>query len=177
MGFRVVRTVDTARDIFAECEAGLRLLAKFDGRQFRHMQRNISQIGVSPTVSSYYEPALRGIFLSPRVVDAGWPGLLAATLIHESTHARLRRLSWSSYNRDRMRHERVCFRAQSDLLAKLPADVKLQEMVEAQFRSVDWSEADHQEIAELVRQHGFPSWFERTLASLRRLFSPVNNQR
>jgi hypothetical protein len=103
--------------------------------------------------------------------------LIAATIVHEATHARLDRCG-IGYDKLRPRVEAVCFRRELAFAAKLPNGEQVREQAERKlvfYATEDyWTNAafaeryvnDH---IEALRNLGAPDWIGRTALILRAL--------
>jgi hypothetical protein len=101
------------------------------------------------------------------------PEELAATLVHEATHARLSHLGFKYENaRSRVREEAVCLRQEIAFARRLPDGDELAESAERRLASLDPSDYDdaafdrsfvaHRlRLARRTRMLGVPGWFLR----------------
>jgi len=104
--------------------------------------------------------------------------MIAATIVHEATHARLRHRGIGYEEDQRARVEAVCFRRERAFAAKLPNGDAVREQAE---RSLEWyASPDHWTDAafsefqdkgniEALRYLGTPDWLIRVVLAMRSL--------
>src|SRR5713101_6929819 len=97
-------------------EEALRLIKTYDRVRYNRLIRDLERVWVTllPGYPACYDHSIRACELDTRYVlaDTSQPEVIASTIVHEATHARLRR-SGIGYEEDlRPRVEAVCYRAQ-----------------------------------------------------------------
>jgi hypothetical protein len=99
------------------------LLDKYDPVRFRRICRDLGNgIIVFPTpgtARAEYHRDVDVCFLKGDFVLSGHPGFIALSIVHEATHARMRRLSHADPAR-RARMERICINAQIAFASHVP---------------------------------------------------------
>ncbi|MBO0763938.1 MAG: hypothetical protein J2P50_05035 [Hyphomicrobiaceae bacterium] len=100
------------------------------------------------------------------------PQIIAATIVHEATHARLQRCGIGYDEERRSRIEAICFRREAALAMKLPNGGSVRETAERQLArcatSDFWTDAAFDtrfpdSAAEALRYLGAPEWLVRLL--------------
>ena len=133
-GFRVV--VDNSRPdiatdaVLTRLDEALALLERYEPRRMRHLARDLEQILISryPCRGAYFADSRTCLteltFLARRDIS---PAVVAASILHEGTHARVaqfrRCVGGHSREEDRAREERLCRRAEIAFGSALPADL------------------------------------------------------
>jgi hypothetical protein len=114
----------------------------------------------------------------------GWPVEdIAATIVHEATHARLWRAGIRYDEAIRLTVEAICIRREYVFYGRLPDGGNLKYAAEAQIASLDAAyytdnafDRRHQAYRIMLLRHarkkaGIPGWFIRTIGGLSRLAS------
>jgi len=127
-----------------------------------------------------FDHSLGACELDPRFVlaETTSPEMIAATIVHEATHARLHRRG-IGYEEDlRGRVEAVCVRRQLAFAARLPNGEQVREQAE---RDLEWYstrglwtnqaliERRRSGEIELLRYLGFPDWLIRATPAVQRV--------
>ena len=131
-GFRVI--VDNSRPdietaaVLTRLDEALALLEQYEPRRTRHLMRDLEQILISryPCRGAYFPDSRTCLteltFLARRDIS---PAVVASSILHEGTHARVaefrRRIGGRSRDEDRAREERLCRRAEIAFGQVLPA--------------------------------------------------------
>lgn len=148
---------------FQRCVAALDLLRAFDRRRFERLRRDVRGIALTTRGGSYYDHSLRHIFLDVDLIHNS-PEYIAATLVHEATHARIYHAGVRNYSAQRDRHERLCISQEIAFASRLPGAEALVERISEGLRRPWWNEHGRQvAVRRFVRRHGLPRWFERFL--------------
>jgi len=148
---------------FTKCSEALALMRTVAPRRFHRMQRDVRIVGLSSRGASYYERLLKAIFLDVDVLKSDVPAI-AATIVHEATHARLHRSRVRAYSAERDRHERICIAAEIDFASRLPDSADLVARLRRSAENPWWNEAGRRaQITRVVERHHLPSWLERLL--------------
>jgi ankyrin repeat protein len=154
---------------FSILERALKLIADHDPRRFRIMTRDLKRIlvGLFPGARGRYVAALDLCLLDSEFVlsPETTPAKVACVIVHEATHARLRRLGFGYTESERTRIERTCERAEVAFACKLSdADGLLDEArkeLEQVRASAYTNEALRRDHIEALRKIGMPAWFIR----------------
>ena len=123
-----------------------------------------------------YDHALRACELDERFVlaDTSRPEIIAATIVHEATQARLCRCG-IGYDEDvRGRVEAVCLRRELAFAHKLPDGARVREhaLEVLAMPCSSWTDRasrdrDLEGSVEALRHLGFPNWLVRALLAIR----------
>lgn len=158
-------------EVFEELSAALHLIREYSPEKFSAMQKDISVIFVHGYLRppAQYVPKQNMIQLNERYIldPRSSRGSLACVLIHEAQHARLFRLGFGYDQTNRIRIERLCFRAERSFARRLPDGRNLVSEVQA-FLDMDL-EAMYSKEGRLradlrgLRDVGCPDWLVRTL--------------
>jgi hypothetical protein len=166
------------RELVAKARAALGLFAEFDPRQLRRVGQFVAGVFIfddtGPVGAWMREPRL--IRLNEKFVAAldTTDAEVAATIVHETTHAWLESRGFA-YRADRRRRiEAICFRAEAAFARRLPDNSALVSHFEKRAADVlgqsdsDWSDdAFHaSEVARLRALHA-PDWVVEWIARRR----------
>ena len=101
----------------------LRLIKTYDPHRFNRVRHDLDRVWVRlvPGANGQFNAALRTCALDRRFVLASCPELIAATIVHEATHARLWHCGIGYEEKVRARVEKICVRRESAFAAKLPS--------------------------------------------------------
>lgn len=184
-----------AEYILRRVEQALNLIKCYDPLQYARVIHNLDRVWVHllPAGQACFRASLQACILDERYVlsAATTPEMLAKTIVHEATHARLDQLGFEYDEKQRARIEAVCFRRERAFTAKLPQAEALQEEV---ARKIDWfarngdyfsnesfHQRDKQGKIEALRYLGAPEWtiravfrFAAIVAKIRRLSCKPN---
>jgi hypothetical protein len=112
-----------AEQVMRRVEETLRLIKTYDERRYKRLISDLSRVWVRlvPGGLGKYTHSLRACELDERFVlaETSPPEMIAATIVHEATHARLWRFGFGYDENVRGRVEAVCVRRE---LANRPAD-------------------------------------------------------
>lgn len=163
---------------FRRVEEALGLIKTYDRVRYDRLIRDLKRIWVVPLVGALgtFTPAIASCKLDPRFVLAEPPEMIAAVIVHEATHARLRRWGIGYHQEEeRARVEAVCVRRELAFAAKLPNGERVREQavqaLEWCANPEFWSNASFREryrsaAAQTLSYVGFPHWLARTLLAL-----------
>jgi len=125
-------------------EKALNVIKQYDPLQYIRVLRYLDRVWVclEPNARGCFRASLNACILDERYVlaEATTPEDLAATIVHEATHARIDH--WGveySDVKERLRIEAVCMRRELAFSAKLPQSKPLQEQVD---RKMEWCAAN-----------------------------------
>jgi hypothetical protein len=148
--------------ILARLDDALRLLESYTPTRYAMLQRDITRLWVTGIPS-------RGAFIARRamcVLDFEYvtaPGTrteeIALTLVHEGTHARLRRLGFGYAEPLRARIERLCIGSELVVSRRLPGcdDLAAEAAERLQWEAATWSDARTRERhLHALRELGWP---------------------
>ncbi len=170
-------------------EDALALIKRHDPLSYSRILRNLERIWVSilPGASVCYDRSLNACVFDERFVVAETitPERIAASIVHEATHARLERCGIQYEEKLRSRIEAVCIERQLAFANKLPDGAELQE----QFAHArQWYEANPEYFSDawfrrreargwIKAMHylGMPDWFIRPALSMRRAILAVRS--
>jgi hypothetical protein len=181
-GFPVATTEDDAKaeQSFARVEEALRLIRDYAPRRYARIRRDLACVWVRvlPGPWASYNRGLRACQLDSRFVldQAVLSSQVAASIVHEATHARLTACGIGYEEAIRTRVEALCLHAEDEFAKQLPDGSAIQRVAERTLQrgSAPWTdEAVRQshlrgsrEALEFLR---FPSWLGRCLEVLSRL--------
>lgn len=119
-----VRRLSASPNILSEKFAeAIEIIGEIDGRRLRNLKAYLPRIVIArPFLGRFgeYSHDLRAALLSPDFVADRPATSVALLLIHEATHARLRRGGFRYLPPVRARHERICVDAEIDFAQRLP---------------------------------------------------------
>ena len=165
---------DDDKKLLTKVGSAVQLLATHDQHRFARIRRDLKRVFV------YWIPGSWGRYFAPLdmcLLDAAFvadpattPELLAATIVHEATHARLTKRGIGYDRSIQPRVERLCLQAELDFAAKLPNAQRVREVAEASMAAPDsyWSSAERaqryrQAYMEAVDKLPMPKWLRRLL--------------
>lgn len=171
--------------LLGRLRAALVLIKTYDPLRYLRLTRDLKRIWVTPlhgpSACFYYR--LDACVLNPRYVlaETMTPELLASTIVHEATHARLWGMGFRYEEEVRPRVEAICVRRELVFCTKLPHGEQVRDRAEQALTSycspTSLSNAvfakswDDYAIEEL-RRMGAPSWVIRSAFVLRRVLRP-----
>jgi hypothetical protein len=177
--------------VWRRVEGALCLIKTYDRRRYDRLLRDLERLWVR--VSAYgflgcHNASINACELDTRFVlaESTSPEIIASTIVHEATHARLWRCGIDYEERLRARVEAVCMRSEIAFAAKLPNGREAREQAERALElcvaDANWTDAAfdarHIEGAmEAMRYLGMPNWFTRTLPRLHALSRPLRELR
>jgi len=162
-----------AEAAFDRIAAGLELLACYHPPILACLRRDAQGILVWETESSSAVASWHyGVKLI--IVDARFlfdrettPAKIAATLVHESTHARLDRFGYPPEKRARI--EALCFRRERAFARRLPDSHELVAEIDRQLQRDPsyWADDAHvRRVVDELAKRGVPGWLIRTIQRL-----------
>jgi len=165
---------DDDKKLLSKVVSAVQLLATHDPKRFARIRRDLKRVFVFWIPGSwgrYFAPLDMCLLDTAFVADATTtPELLAATIAHEATHARLTK-SGIGYDRSiQPRVERICLKAELDFAAKLPNAQRVREVAEASMAAADsyWSSPERaqryrQAYMDAVERLPWPKWLRQLL--------------
>jgi hypothetical protein len=157
-------------------EEALRLIKVHDPRRYDRLLRDLERVWVLllPGSLGCFNAALAACQLDRRFVLAETPAVIANTIVHEATHARLWRCGIGYEVELRQRVEAVCFRRELAFATTLPNgdEVHEQALGRLDIPADYWADSafDEREFEghiEICRYVGIPDWLIRGLMGLR----------
>lgn len=177
-GLWLVAREDQPQPGLRRVEDALRLMKRHDPLHYSRVLQNLERVWIRllPVGLACYKTSAKACLLDERFVLAETTTLelVASTIIHEATHARLERWGISHDENRRSRIEAICLRRELNFVAKLPHSQSLHEDI---ARSLEWCvgnpgyfsdesfEQHHFEGAvEVMRYLNLPDWLVRFLS-------------
>ena len=174
--------------VLGRIEAALCLIKTHDRLRYERLIRDLERVWVLVLAGSAgsFNKRLMACQLDTRYVldEASSLEMIASTIVHEATHARLMRCCIGYEQGLRARVEAVCLRRELAFAARLPNGARVRELAE---RSLELCAADywtdsafdarHLEGAmEALRHLGAPNWLLRPLPSIQALCLSVRRR-
>jgi hypothetical protein len=163
-------------------EAALNLIKTYDPQRYRRLLRDLDRVWVLPIAEGLasFNCSIWACNLDPRHVrdEAKSPERIAASIVHEATHARLRRCGIGYPQELRTRVEAVCFRRERAFAARLPNGEPIREQADqspAAYAGQDyWTDEafrirDEVEVVTMLQYRGVPSPLARAVGAIRSL--------
>jgi hypothetical protein len=152
----------------------LHLIKTYDRQRYERLIRDLERVWVFliPGGLAQFDYSIWACVLDPRYVlnETNSPEQIAATIVHEATHARLWRCGIGYQEGQRYRVEAVCLRRERAFAAKLPqgekirgeADASLAYYAKQDYWTNEAFRTRYVEGAVKVFQHvGMPNWLIR----------------
>jgi hypothetical protein len=167
-----------AEEVMRRVEEALRLIKRYDQRRYKRIISDLDRVWVRlvPGALGRYVHTHRTCELDERFVlaEASLPEVIAATIVHEATHARLWRCGIGYAENIRGRVEAVCFRRELAFARKLPNGEHVREkaldslaMPPATWTDTADRDRDLEGSVETLRYLGAPNWVVRALLAAR----------
>lgn len=166
---------DEREQLFNKVCAALGCLAQYDPMRLRRIKRDLRGIWIASALGNYAEYhhdmglcVLDQIHVLRKERSAGH---IAATIVHEATHARLMAAGFGYAPEQRQRIESVCFRAEIAFASRLPDGEVIIEDVKRQLSAdpIVWTDGARFERATArLREQGIPEWLIRWLVRMRK---------
>jgi hypothetical protein len=166
--------------ILHRVEEALRLIQKYDRLRYNRLIRDLERIWVRdvPGALGSFDHSLHACSLDREFVlaERSCPELIAATIVHEATHARLDRCGISYEEELRPKVEAACFRRELAFAAKLPNGEQVREQAERKlafyatqeyWTNAAFAERYVKDHIEALRSLGARDWIGRTALILR----------
>lgn len=167
--------------VWRRVEGALGLIKAYDRILYARLLRDIERLRVCiiPYGLACYRESMNACELDTRfmLAEDSSPEVIASTIVHEATHARLRHCGIGYGQELRARVEAVCFRREIAFAAKLPngeeARQRAQRSLEFYAAADFWTDAASAErtldgATAALRHIGAPEWFQRAFATLYR---------
>lgn len=154
--------------------AALHLIADRDPIRFARLSRDLRGVaiaGASGNLAQYHH-SVRCCVLSHDYLrdETTTPSDVAATIVHEATHARLMLAGFGYEPAIRERIEHICFKAEIAFAERLPDASEIVSRVERQLARDPsiWTDAERRKrTVAWMRQLGAPEWLTRHLDKAR----------
>ncbi len=160
----------------------LYLIKAYDPLRYDRLIRDLERVWVRliPDSLGSFNESLNACELDTRFVlaETSFPEVIASTIVHEATHARLLRCGIGYEQELRARVEAVCLRSELAFAAKLPNGEQARERAERTLELCAthdyWTNRAFNDRfveggAEALRHLGVPHWLVRTTLALRAL--------
>jgi hypothetical protein len=178
-----------AEAVFRRVEGALHLIKAHDRLRYERLLRDLERlrVWVLPGDCGSFNKALRSCELDTRYVLAETSSLemIASTIVHEATHARLMHCGIGYEAKLRARVEAVCVRRELAFAAKLPNGDRVRDFAERSLElcAADsfWTDAAFEErrvagSIEAMRHLGVPDWLVRVYPTIRSLILSVRRR-
>lgn len=184
---------DSVETGLCRVEEALCLIKTYDRLRYDRLTRDLERIWVR-IVEHYaglFTPSLKLCELDCRFVAKRSPDVIASMIVHEATHARLRRCGIGYEENIRARVEAVCIRRELAFSAKLPNGETVRELAEINLESYAVPEIltdaardrlRAEGLVQTFRELGTPEWrinlilcIRRTLHSIRTAYQSISN--
>ena len=164
----------TTEEVFAAAERALGLIARYQPLVLLRLQRDLSRIWIFRYAVNrgLYDPRTRTCITDTSFVVGFPPEIVASTLVHEATHARIRKLvrRWPKDGAEK--EERICRKAELRLARALPNGAVVKERVVPMLTSpdvqlsvdVDWHAASDRANRIRLREAPGPGWLKQFVA-------------
>lgn len=166
--------------ILRRVEEALALIRAFDPVRYNRITSDLERVWVRPipVYLGQFNASLNACELDIDFIldEASSPEQIAATIVHEATHARLERHGYEEKLRPRV--EAICLRREMAFAAKLPDGEHVRENAEGTLAACEtedyWTNsAFENRDMQAARDLGIPDWFIRTLLGIRGFKSRV----
>jgi hypothetical protein len=165
--------------VFERVAEAVLLIKTLDPRRYARVLRDVDRVLVTVLQSGFvaqYNSALGACELDERFVlaESTLPEVIAGMIVHEATHARLRRCGFVYSEDRRERIEGVCLRQEMAFLSRTPNGEARRERIERGLKSLPSLTNDafvqRRETGEQDAFHylGAPNWFIGGLPAIRR---------
>jgi hypothetical protein len=155
----------------------LSLIERYDPLQYARVTHDLKRVWVNllADARACFRRSLEACVLDERYVLAKTttPEMIAKTIVHEATHARLERWGIEYEEKLRPRIEAICIRRELAFIAKLPNGQPLQEEAARKlewcvrnpdhFSPVSFRQRRDRGAVEALRYLGIPSWLIGTI--------------
>jgi len=160
---------------WSRLEQSLQLIKAHDPLRYRRILRDLERVWVRLLVEGLgsFNQALSACQLDERFVlaETTSPEEIAATIVHEATHARLMRCRIGYPEELRARVEAVCFRRELAFSAKLPNGGQVREQAELRLEHTSpdyWTNESFRDrhdpsAADALKYLGVPNWLIRVI--------------
>jgi hypothetical protein len=168
--------------VLRRVEEALCLIKAYDRLRYDRLTRDLERVWVRllPDALGSFNESVNACELDIRFVlaETSIPEVIASTIVHEATHARLLRCGVGYEEELRARVEAVCFRRELAFAAKLPNGEQVRERAErtlelcathGYWTNTSFNERYVEGSIETARHLGVPDWLARAVLALRAL--------
>jgi hypothetical protein len=149
-------------DYFDRLTSALAVVEKYDPTRLERIRRDLGRIGTVRGGGELYDHGLRTYFATGPLVLQRSPERNALAIVHEATHARLRRRGIVTTRENQERIERLCVAQEVSFAARLPDPETLSSEAMGKLSTPWWSESDMgRRHEEQMRGFGVPEWLIR----------------
>jgi hypothetical protein len=180
---------DDPDSLLRRVEEALSLIKVYDRLRYDRITRDLERVWVRTLFGNdaQYNHAMNACELDVRFVLAATsgPAMIASTIVHEATHARILRRGIEYEEPVRARVEAVCVRRELALAKKLPNGLEVQEraghLLRLSATTEFWTNAKFRErrvegAIEEMRYAGIPMWIVRIVLAVAKLHSACRRQ-
>lgn len=169
-GFQLVRVdSDNERLVCDRVGEALKLVREIDAPRFQRIRRDIRRILVVKAGGPEYWPLADGFILNRDYVTDAPIELIALSIVHEATHARLWKLGFRYHRSLRARIEAVCVRSEIRFADGLPTPITWIRHAREKLEHPWWSDDKVSERRlHAMRLQGWPGWLLRALSAVSR---------
>ena len=137
----------------------LQLIETHDPPRFARIRRDMKRFALIPGGGEFYHHGLNAYVMDVGSAQTRSVSELAATIVHEATHARLMRAGFFPTEAEKEEVERICTEAEASFAEKLPDAPGLAEKARAKLSTRWWTaEAMRSRRMEQFRASGMPKW-------------------
>jgi hypothetical protein len=165
-----------AEQVVRRVEEALRLVKTYDQRRYKRLISDLDRVWVRLVIGGLgkYTHSLRACELDERFVlaETSSPELIAATIVHEATHARLWRRGIGYDENVRGRVEAICIRRELAFARTLPSGEHVYEQAQDALSNppATWTDTavrdrDLEGSVQALRHLGVPNWLVRALVA------------
>ena len=190
MGCGLARTIPNPEPVLQRLRAALGLIKAYDPVRYRRLTRDLKRVwalAVYHLPTGGFDHRLTACKLNARFVlaETTTPELIASSIVHESTHARLWGCGIGYEEEIRPRVEAICVRRELAFSTKLPDGQQVREWAEYSLASY----CNHETLSkstlakryddwgvEELRRLGVPDWLVRFTFALRRVLRPSSGR-
>lgn len=163
-GFEINCFLDDASASLRRLRAGLDFVAAIDPVRFRRIQLDLPRFMLVPVGGLGYNPHLRACVLSAPYIDRVPEDVLALTIVHEATHARLHRAGIAYRAQLIERVERCCVRSEIAFARRVPGGESLARYAEEKLQHDWWTpEKRAQRLERELNELEMPGWYKRLI--------------
>jgi hypothetical protein len=125
---------------FVKIRAALDMIAMADPKRFSRIQQSLRRFALVESGGDFYDHDLRAYIVDLPSMVARSVEEVAMTIVHESTHARIRDFGINRLPTNEERIERACVRQEIAFATRLPASTVLAERAEQKLQRAWWSQ-------------------------------------
>lgn len=158
-GFEIAALNDELTpQILQQLDQALKLIAHANDRSFRRISRDVRRILIVRAGGPEYWPLADGFLLNSSMVQQAAPSVIALTIVHEATHARLWRAGFRYHLENRHRIERICLRAEANFACLLSVPDSEHDTLRDRLANAWWLPDQIAERQARARRQLWPRW-------------------